>query len=69
MKVHWQSEKEAIDEIRTLKEQLEQLNLDVEREPDLTRRPRFGTARSRASEAESTMPPADSMRSRATMSC
>ena len=37
MKVHWQSEKEAIDEIRTLKERLEQLNLVVEREPDLTK--------------------------------
>ncbi|MGI9605384.1 MAG: ATP-dependent Clp protease ATP-binding subunit [Acidimicrobiales bacterium] len=37
MKVHWQSEKEAIDEIRVLKEQLEQKRLDVEREPDLTK--------------------------------
>ena len=35
MKVHWQSEKEAIGEIRALKEELEQLRLDVEREPDL----------------------------------
>ena len=35
MKVHWTSEKEAIDEIRGLKEELEQLRLDVEREPDL----------------------------------
>ena len=35
MKVHWQSEKEAIDEIRSRKEQLEQLKLDAEREPDL----------------------------------
>ena len=35
MKVHWQSEKDAIDEIRSRKEQLEQLKLDVEREPDL----------------------------------
>ena len=35
MKVHWQSEKEAIDEIRSRKEQLEQLGLDVEREADL----------------------------------
>jgi ATP-dependent Clp protease ATP-binding subunit ClpB len=37
MKVHWQSEKEAITEIRTRKEQLEQLRLDVEREPDLNK--------------------------------
>ena len=35
MKVHWQGEKEAIDEIRSRKEELEQLRLDVEREPDL----------------------------------
>ena len=35
MKVHWQSERDAIDEIRTRKEQLEQLKLDVEREQDL----------------------------------
>ena len=35
MKVHWQSEKDAIDEIRTRKEQMEQLRLDVEREEDL----------------------------------
>ncbi|RZV43905.1 MAG: AAA family ATPase [Acidimicrobiales bacterium] len=37
MKVHWQSEKEAIDQIRGLKEELEQLRLDVEREEDLTK--------------------------------
>ena len=37
MKVHWQSEKEAIDEIRSRKEQLEQLRLDVEREDDLNK--------------------------------
>jgi len=37
MKVHWQSEKEAIDQIRVLKEELEQLRLDVEREEDLTK--------------------------------
>ncbi|MFT7475667.1 MAG: ATP-dependent Clp protease ATP-binding subunit ClpB [Verrucomicrobiales bacterium] len=37
MKVHWQSEKDAIDEIRTRKEQLEQLRLEVEREDDLNK--------------------------------
>ena len=37
MKVHWQSEKDAITEIRTRKEQLEQLRLDVEREEDLNK--------------------------------
>ena len=35
MKVHWQSERDAIDEIRSRKEQLEQLKLDAEREEDL----------------------------------
>ncbi len=37
MKVHWQGEKDAIDEIRSRKEQLEQLRLDVEREEDLNK--------------------------------
>lgn len=37
MKVHWRSEKDAIDEIRSRKEQLEQLGLEVEREEDLTK--------------------------------
>ena len=37
MKVHWQSEKDAISQIRTRKEQLEQLRLDVEREDDLNK--------------------------------
>ena len=37
MKVHWQSEKDAIDEIRSHKEQLEGLRLDVEREEDLAK--------------------------------
>ncbi len=37
MKVHWQSEKDAIDEIRSRKEQLEQLRLDAEREEDLNK--------------------------------
>ncbi len=37
MKVHWQSEKDAISQIRSRKEQLEQLRLDIEREDDLTR--------------------------------
>ena len=37
MKVHWQSEKDAIDEIRSRKEQLEQFRLDVEREEDLNK--------------------------------
>ena len=37
MKVHWQSEKDAIDEIRSRKEQLEGLRLDVEREEDLAK--------------------------------
>ena len=35
MKVHWQSERDAIDEIRSRKEQLEQLKLDAEREESL----------------------------------
>ena len=35
MKVHWQSEKDAIVEIRSRKEQLEQLRLEVDREQDL----------------------------------
>ena len=35
MKVHWQGEKDAIDDIRALKEELERLHLDVEREVDL----------------------------------
>ena len=37
MKVHWQSEKDAISEIRSRKEQLEGLRLDVERESDLNK--------------------------------
>ncbi len=37
MKVHWESEKAAIDQIRTRKEQLEQLRLDAERESDLNK--------------------------------
>jgi ATP-dependent Clp protease ATP-binding subunit ClpB len=37
MKAHWQSEKDAIAEIRTLKEQLESLRGEVEREQDLNR--------------------------------
>ena len=35
MKRHWESEREAIDAIRTLKEELEQLRTQLEREPDL----------------------------------
>jgi ATP-dependent Clp protease ATP-binding subunit ClpB len=35
MKAHWQSEKEAIDRIRDLKEQLENLRSEAEREIDL----------------------------------
>jgi ATP-dependent Clp protease ATP-binding subunit ClpB len=35
MKAHWQSEKDAIDQIRDLKEQLEVKRLELEREPDL----------------------------------
>ncbi len=35
MKAHWQSEKDAIDRIRALKEQLETKRLDLEREADL----------------------------------
>jgi ATP-dependent Clp protease ATP-binding subunit ClpB len=35
MKAHWQSEKEAIDQIRELKEQLENKRLELEREQDL----------------------------------
>ena len=35
MKVHWQSERDAIDEIRSRKEQFEQLKLDAEREENL----------------------------------
>ena len=37
MKVHWQSEKDAISEIRSRKEQLEGLRLDVDREDDLNK--------------------------------
>jgi ATP-dependent Clp protease ATP-binding subunit ClpB len=37
MKAHWQAEKEAITAIRELKEQLEQLRSQVERETDLNR--------------------------------
>jgi ATP-dependent Clp protease ATP-binding subunit ClpB len=37
MKAHWQAEKEAIGAIRDLKEQLEQLRSQVERESDLNR--------------------------------
>jgi len=35
MKRHWESEREAIDAIRTLKEELEQLRTQLEREADL----------------------------------
>jgi ATP-dependent Clp protease ATP-binding subunit ClpB len=35
MRAHWESEREAIDAIRTLKEELEQLRTQLEREPDL----------------------------------
>jgi ATP-dependent Clp protease ATP-binding subunit ClpB len=35
MKVHWEAEKEAIGAIRTLKEELETLRSQLEREPDL----------------------------------
>src|SRR5690606_13226092 len=35
MKAHWQSEKEAIDRIRELKENLENLRSEAEREADL----------------------------------
>ena len=35
MKRHWEAEREAIDAIRTLKEELEQLRTQLEREPDL----------------------------------
>jgi ATP-dependent Clp protease ATP-binding subunit ClpB len=37
MKAHWQAEKEAIDTIRTLKEELESKRTTVERETDLER--------------------------------
>jgi len=37
MKAHWQSEKEAISQIRELKEQLENHRLELERETDLNR--------------------------------
>ncbi len=37
MKVHWQSEKDAIAEIRSRKEQLEGLRLEAEREADLNK--------------------------------
>jgi ATP-dependent Clp protease ATP-binding subunit ClpB len=36
MKAHWESEKQAIDAIRTLKEELEQLRTQLERETDLS---------------------------------
>jgi len=35
MQAHWQSEKEAIEAIRELKEQLENARMELEREPDL----------------------------------
>ena len=35
MKAHWQAEKDAIDRIRLLKEQLENMRLELEREADL----------------------------------
>ncbi len=35
MKQHWEAERAAIDAIRTLKEELEQLRTQLEREPDL----------------------------------
>ena len=35
MKQHWEGEKQAIDAIRTLKEELEQLRTQLERETDL----------------------------------
>jgi ATP-dependent Clp protease ATP-binding subunit ClpB len=35
MRAHWEGEREAIDAIRTLKEELEQLRTQLEREPDL----------------------------------
>jgi ATP-dependent Clp protease ATP-binding subunit ClpB len=35
MRKHWEGEREAIDAIRTLKEELEQLRTQLEREPDL----------------------------------
>jgi ATP-dependent Clp protease ATP-binding subunit ClpB len=37
MKAHWEAEKEAIDRIRTVKEELEQKRIDLERETDLER--------------------------------
>ena len=37
MKAHWHNEKQAIADIRTLKEELETLRVDVEREADLER--------------------------------
>ena len=37
MKAHWESEKQAIDAIRTLKEELGQLNEQLERETDLAK--------------------------------
>src|SRR5437016_5186520 len=35
MKAHWEAEKEAIDRIRTVKEELEQKRIELERETDL----------------------------------
>ena len=35
MREHWEQEKQAIDAIRSLKEELEQLRIQVERETDL----------------------------------
>jgi ATP-dependent Clp protease ATP-binding subunit ClpB len=37
MKAHWEAEKEAIDRIRTVKEELEQKRIELERETDLER--------------------------------
>ena len=60
MKAHWENEKQAIDAIRSLKEELEQLRTQLEREADLTvaAEIRFG----RIPELERRIGEADAMR-------
>ena len=48
MLAHWNNEKAVISEIRDLKEQLERLRVEVERETDLEKAPRSATADPRA---------------------
>ena len=70
MKEHWEAEKEAIDAIRTLKEELEQLRTQLERETDLEKsRPRSATGASPSSSAASPTPPRTSTSCRPAAAC